>query len=209
MTKTWRTQSSIPLGSAERMWLAPTFISLICMKGGQPSLSIPSERNLCFRKQLIFAVHLSQTSCMHYPEWEVHTPEFTTSPHEDLNVFKSRRNPNKTITPDCLVLNSHWLARPWVNWRIKNVWHYQVTLSWNNKEERLLIKEMADQDEHAVWEMCHRLFIRKQGKQWASLKIWIWNAARGAWKCRELRNKRLGSASSSLLPGWHLSHVLS
>lgn len=56
--------------------------------------------------------HLSQTSRVHCLGREVHTLEFTTSAHEDPNVFfKNRTNPNKTLTPDCPLLTSHQAAK--------------------------------------------------------------------------------------------------
>lgn len=63
--------------------------------------------------------------------------------HTKTQMFlKSRTNPNKTIIPDCPLLNSHWLARTWVIEGIKTLRHHHVTLSWNNKEEKLLIEKI-------------------------------------------------------------------
>lgn len=166
------------------MWLAPTLSHWSAgTVGYQPSLSIPSERNLCLCifPRLHTCTILSET--------------FTHQSSQPLHMktqmfFKSRTNPNKAITPDCPLLNCHWLARTWVIWRIKNLWHYHATLSWNNKEEKL-----HSWDGWSRW-TCWLRDVSQAVCQEARkavrtlLEHWIWNAALGAWKCRELRNRR-------------------
>ena len=67
--------------------------------------------------------------------------------------FKNRTNPNKTITPDCPLLTSHQAAKARVFEELK-IYGTIVPLSHeNNKEENLLINQMAlsivNQDERA------------------------------------------------------------
>lgn len=100
------------------------------------------------RKKPVF-VHLSQASCMHCPEKFPHQSSQPLLVKTQM-LFKSRTNPNEIITPDCPLLNPHWLARTWMIWRTENVWHLQVTSSWNGKEEKLLIKEICQEARKAA-----------------------------------------------------------
>lgn len=118
--------------------------------------SVGDRLHLCFWKESFPRLHACAvleekfTHCSSQP-WHMKTQMFL--------IFKNRTNSNKTITSACPLLTSCKAAKARVVWWIKNLWHHYAAFHENNKEEKLLINQMAlsimNQGERAGRVMCH------------------------------------------------------